>query len=123
VRALRIVQLPCDAVTAMQPRRQLDGTSQALMHLPERALLRRRAWPGQNGDQVEVTAPRLVVTSGEGSMRPHCGQRQCRLYGSYEAVGKATGGITPHEISVHHTRGAGSLVGRATSLVARPVFD
>jgi hypothetical protein len=92
------------------------------MHLPERALLRLRARPAQNGDQVKVTASLLVVTSGEGPMRPHCDQRQYRFYGTYEEVGEATGGITPHEISVHHTRGAGSLVCRATSLVARPVF-
>ena len=59
-----IIQLSRCAIAAMQLRREREGTSQAFMHLPEMLLLRRRARPVEDGDQVEVTAPRLVVTSG-----------------------------------------------------------
>jgi hypothetical protein len=49
----------------MQPRRERDGTSQAFVYLPELLFLRRRARPAEDGDQVKVAAPRLVVTSGQ----------------------------------------------------------
>jgi len=63
VQAHRIIQLPYRAIAAMQPRRERDGTSQAFVYLPELLLLRRRARPAEDGDQVEVAAFRLVVTS------------------------------------------------------------
>jgi len=65
VQARRIIQLPRRAIAAMQPRRERAGTSQAFVYLPELLFLLRRARPAEDGDQVEVAASRLVVTSGQ----------------------------------------------------------
>jgi hypothetical protein len=65
VQTRRIAQLPGRAIAAMQLRRERDGTSQAFVHLPEPLFLRCRARPAEDGDQVEVAASRLVVTSGQ----------------------------------------------------------
>ena len=65
VQARSIIQLPCCAIAAMQPRRERDVTSQAFVHLPELLFLRCLTRPAEDGDQVEVAASRLVVTSGQ----------------------------------------------------------
>jgi hypothetical protein len=49
----------------MQLRRERAVAPQAFVHLRELLLLRCRARPAEDGDQVEVAAARLVITSGE----------------------------------------------------------
>jgi hypothetical protein len=73
------------------------------MHLPEQPLLLRGAWPVENGDQIEVAAARLVIASGERSVRPYRDQREDRPDGSDEAVEKLDGGFISHTDSLRHT--------------------